>query len=161
MVVYFATLTEAVVAEVQMVQLRESGSYTALMGLKLVLTDRRWLMIPQETSSSEIGILEQCVWIVLVIHQREVVFTVRYPMLQVSWWLHMLTLVSGLYLRELWIVIASILYPSVSFCCSGRSTNCNCQHVPPQFLWYFHCWGELATVWSVLLLWLGQLISQW
>jgi hypothetical protein len=55
-VVYIATLTEAIVAELQMVQLWESG--TDLMGLELILTDRRLLVIPLEISSPEIGMLE-------------------------------------------------------------------------------------------------------
>jgi hypothetical protein len=59
--VYIATLTEVIVAEVQMVQLRESG--TALMGLKLELSLQKMLLTlgPPETSSLEIGILEQYV----------------------------------------------------------------------------------------------------
>jgi hypothetical protein len=44
------------VAELWMVQLRESG--TSLMGLKLVLMDRSLLVIPLKTSSPEIGLLE-------------------------------------------------------------------------------------------------------
>jgi hypothetical protein len=39
-----------------MVQLRETG--TALMGLKLEVSHRRILVIPLETSSPEIGVLE-------------------------------------------------------------------------------------------------------
>jgi hypothetical protein len=54
--VYIATLTEVVAADLQMVQLRESG--TTLMGLKLELTDTSLLMIPLKTSSLEIGMLE-------------------------------------------------------------------------------------------------------
>ena len=58
-VVYIATLTEVIVAEVQMHQmvcLRDTG--TALMGLMLGVSHRRWLMIALETSSTEIGLLE-------------------------------------------------------------------------------------------------------
>jgi hypothetical protein len=53
--VYIATLTEVIVAEVQMVQLRETG--TTLMGLKLGVSYRssRMIDIPLETSSLEIG----------------------------------------------------------------------------------------------------------
>jgi hypothetical protein len=56
--VYFATLTEVVVAVALMVQLRESG--TALMGLKLGVSLRRILLTlgPPETSSLEIETLE-------------------------------------------------------------------------------------------------------
>jgi ABC-type maltose transport system permease subunit len=55
-VLYIATLTEVIVAEIQMVHLRDNG--TALMGLKLGIMDKRMLMIPLEISSIEIGVLE-------------------------------------------------------------------------------------------------------
>jgi hypothetical protein len=55
-VVYIATLTEVTVAEMQMVQLRDSG--TALIGHKFGVSRMRVLGIPLETSSLEIGILE-------------------------------------------------------------------------------------------------------
>ena len=55
---YIATLTEVIVADHQMVQLRDTG--TSLMGLKLGVSHRRMLLILGllETSSLEIGILE-------------------------------------------------------------------------------------------------------
>ena len=53
---YIATLTEVIVAELQMVQLRDTG--TALIGLKLGVSHRRKLMTPLQTSSLEIGLLE-------------------------------------------------------------------------------------------------------
>ena len=55
---YIAILTEVVVADHQMVQLRDTG--TALMGLELGVSQRRMLLILGllETSSLEIGLLE-------------------------------------------------------------------------------------------------------
>ena len=53
--VYTATLTEVIVAELQMEQLRDTG--TSLMGLKLGVT-HCWILASLEISFTEIGLLE-------------------------------------------------------------------------------------------------------
>jgi hypothetical protein len=52
-IVYIAILIEIVVAELQF---KDTG--TTLMGLKLGVTQRNFLLIPLKTSSPEIGMLE-------------------------------------------------------------------------------------------------------
>jgi ABC-type maltose transport system permease subunit len=59
MLVFIATLTEVIVAEVQMAQLRETG--TSQMELELRVSQMRLLVIPLKTSSLEIGELGWCV----------------------------------------------------------------------------------------------------
>jgi hypothetical protein len=58
-VVYIATLAGVIVAEERTTQIEQlRGTGTSQMGLELVLSHRRLLEIPLETSSLEIGLLE-------------------------------------------------------------------------------------------------------